>query len=1101
MSQGAQRTVEIIFSAVDNASSTISSLNQSVGGFAGSVNSATQPLANWHDKILQVNGALLAVAAGGIALATSKAATFEEGFAELLTMFSVAPDNIAGFKEAILSYASSSTLALDDIMGAMYQVGSAGYDYSESIDVMRASEELATAGRATAKESFDLIFGTMKAYGAGVEEATRYSDAFLKTIQLGKTNIPEMSSELAKVTPLAAAMGVSVEELGAFLAVTTQKNMSAAESMTALKGILTGINKPTQSAAKEAEHLGFSLSTAEMRTKGLLPYLAEMSQKTGGSAESFGTLFGNVRAFTGAMAAVGTDGGEMMLGYLQKIRESGGTTAEMVAIMGETFNQGFQTMKTATDVFLVSVGEKFLPSFGVITDGVGDIFRNLGEEIRKGDTLKPIFDILDEVGVDLGEFLKAIARNLPEALNNSKGAINDFANGLGRLIDSIKSVFNALAGADISTVEGLTSAIQKFFGIAENLQAIAAKILESWVPFIQKLGEGIGHFASAEVGVTDFIGALLTGAKILNMFSGAVQSTTGWMSSLGDLATVVIAGKMVGAFGMIQTAAAGIAGVLTAPLAGVIFGGAIGIMLEKEYGIIKGLFDKIAQESELFRRFWEGFTLPFTSQDSKDVEDWGKAFDNTVSRIKQNLDKVPGSIQKLREELAAAGHDLSVFDDEYVIDFAIETDRLQQEELMGFVNELNKNIKPELEMESNKVKLAAFKTELDAIKNVLLTPGIDEPELLSIIAEMERKIDGADTSVDLEADIADVEGSINQLSEYINNEEFKATLEAENSKAIEKINATKAEFDAHSEFIVQMKGKDDELTKKIEEVRERIKGIDSIAKFNFEAETTLLDLSITDTKMKIQDLSGQIKWGVDLDTLDAEEKAQQLRMKEELEALKMKFNADSDSLDSMVSSVLQKTEKIKDKDVKVDAKGDAKKELDDTKKSLDSVKNKDVKIDAKGNASAEIQKIQTATIEIKDIDSVVKMLFDVESAKKVKNEMTNMFSGETVKLDLFDQLRSAGDNSGFMTQQQKFIRDEIVAQKRQQDLRNMLAEQQLKNAVLQHQRMADNGGRSETVITVDGTSVSPHLQAIMFEILKDVQIQAQTDYNSFLLGV
>ncbi|MFV8821786.1 phage tail tape measure protein [Faecalibacterium sp. 9] len=78
-----------------------------------------------------------------------------------------------------------------------------------------------------------------------------YTDVLLTTQNLGKTSVDELSSSIGKVIPLAAAYGVTVENLSSGLAVMTANGIATAEATTYTKSMSsTNLAMPVLLSAK-----------------------------------------------------------------------------------------------------------------------------------------------------------------------------------------------------------------------------------------------------------------------------------------------------------------------------------------------------------------------------------------------------------------------------------------------------------------------------------------------------------------------------------------------------------------------------------------------------------------------------------------------------------------------------------------------------------------------------------------------------------------------------------------------------------------------------------------------------------------------------------
>ena len=79
----------------------------------------------------------------------------------------------------------------------------------------------------------------IRAYGMEWEEVNRVSDIAFQTIKLGQTTMGELASSIGGTVPLAATLGVSLEEVMGAMAALTGVTGTTAEVATQLEGIFT----------------------------------------------------------------------------------------------------------------------------------------------------------------------------------------------------------------------------------------------------------------------------------------------------------------------------------------------------------------------------------------------------------------------------------------------------------------------------------------------------------------------------------------------------------------------------------------------------------------------------------------------------------------------------------------------------------------------------------------------------------------------------------------------------------------------------------------------------------------------------------------------
>jgi hypothetical protein len=179
-------------------------------------------------------------------------------------------------------------------------------------------------------------------------------------------------------------------------------------------------------------------------------------------------------------------------------------------------------------------------------------------------TFAPIFDLINEFARNLGADLRVIAQNLPEAF-----AGIDWSN----LIESMRNVGGSIVGlfeaafgdVDLTTVEGLRSAVQRVVDGVAALTNVTAGILESWRPFVSALAEAAERFSQTSEGTQTFVGNILGLGQAVNaivnnfdILTGALTVLSGAMSVLAGTSLI----NAVGGFGSLATAVGGAAAAL-----------------------------------------------------------------------------------------------------------------------------------------------------------------------------------------------------------------------------------------------------------------------------------------------------------------------------------------------------------------------------------------------------------------------------------------------------------------------------------------------------------------------------------------------------------
>ncbi|MFH0997038.1 MAG: phage tail tape measure protein [Pseudomonadota bacterium] len=498
-----EKTVSILFKGVDEISGTMNSISGSLSSFGSSLDSATQPLANLALAVEKVDAAIAILAVGGMIVATTAAGKFQSGMSEIHTLLRESPEVVAAFDRSIEDYARNSTQSLEDIQKAIYQALSANVSYGESIAFVTDAEMLAVAGKSTLTEAVDLLTSTLTAYGAGWNEASNYSDIFLKTVEIGKITIPELSQSLALVAPIAATAGISIEEVGAAMAAMTAGGLTAGPSAEYLRHAITDLIDPAAAARGAFADLGIAYGGAELSAHGLSGKMAEIWEKSNGNIDVIAKLFGNVTSMTAAMV-LGKDSSGYYAKALEELANAAGATDRAYGIMVNNFELVNTRLINSMKLALIDAGIPLLEDWNLLAVGIGNVFKGIDIGLKAG-AFDEVYKDIESFSKQFTEYLNGVAKAVPEAM-----ALIDF----GPLLSSLKELGTAV-GADLESLfgkfdltkpEGLAAAIQKVVDAGTKLSEFSTGIAEGLKPFATEMGELINKALAADTEVTKLAG-------------------------------------------------------------------------------------------------------------------------------------------------------------------------------------------------------------------------------------------------------------------------------------------------------------------------------------------------------------------------------------------------------------------------------------------------------------------------------------------------------------------------------------------------------------------------------------------------------------------
>jgi len=550
------KTVAIIFQGQDDGASAIAakvenSLNslKEAGGLSAltqNLEKATQPLADLAVGALKFEAGFLAAGAAVTIFATKTASDFDTAFRQITTLFDASAEDVSKFRASIIEFASMSSQPIKNITDSLQAAIGSGVDYSKSLGLLSIAEKLAVATRADLTGTTEVLVSTLNAYGMKTDDAGKISDIFFKTIDEGKVEMNELANSFAMVTPLASASGVSMEELGAAVATLTASGVKAGPAIEYLRSLLTNIVKPSKQASEMADELGIKFDAATLKSKGLAGVLLDVGKAVDGDTGKMSKLVGDIGGLVAALALTGPQAARFAE-ILKEMGDVAGATDAAFAKMSGSLDISTAKIANAFRILMINVGTPLLDEFGGVANAITKVFSVLATNVSSG-SLGTLVKYVEGIVGELGAVIDRVGENLPAAL--AKADLSGFTRG----IDAVAGAFGKLfAGINLSTVDGLTKAVE-FAGAAFlGLSRFTAGVIESFKPlfdFLVKLADGAAKMDSS---FFEMAGTISGVATQMNLLAGGIN---GMLPAVEALLNLLIIKQGIGLLGSFKGLAA-----------------------------------------------------------------------------------------------------------------------------------------------------------------------------------------------------------------------------------------------------------------------------------------------------------------------------------------------------------------------------------------------------------------------------------------------------------------------------------------------------------------------------------------------------------------
>lgn len=488
--------------------------------------------------------------------AVSIGSAFETSLAKVTTIADTSKLSTQQLSDQITAMSSKMGVAASDIAEATYQAISAGQDTSNAVAFAGQASKLAAAGFTSSSSAVDILTTALNAYGMSADQATHVSDVLLTTQNLGKTSVDELSASMGKVIPLAAAYGVSVENLSSGLAVMTANGIATAEATTYTKSMLNELGDSGSTVGKILQkQTGKSFAQLNAEGKSLGDVLQILYNSVGGNSTAFAGLWSSVEAGTGALS-LASGGADKFNSVLAQMQDSAGATEAAYETMTDTFQHKVESLQTLAENLGISLYNSMEGSLSDVAQWGIDCLTQLSTALTEGGPEA----MMQAAGEILSDLASGIAEQLPGLMTTGVEIITQLAEDIvaatPAMLDTAAEVLGALVQGIIDAIPDLiTSATEVVTGFVDYLGDNADAIVDAGVQLMESLVTGIANnlpalITSAAGLIAKFAAALIShlpeilscGAELLaTLAQGIVRS----LENLAEAALACIA-KLIG---------------------------------------------------------------------------------------------------------------------------------------------------------------------------------------------------------------------------------------------------------------------------------------------------------------------------------------------------------------------------------------------------------------------------------------------------------------------------------------------------------------------------------------------------------------------------
>jgi TP901 family phage tail tape measure protein len=394
--------------------------------------------------------ALAAVGAAltGVGVAARRAGTdFEASLAKISTLGPEAERTLGRTREAILDTFGSVAVtgSVSDLAEANFLLQSSGRSAEEAITDLRISAEASVAGYTSVTTAVDGLTTVTNAWKESQITTATASDVLFAAVNVGKATFDDIANSIGLVAPLAASAGVRFQEVAAATAVLSNQGLRTSSIMEGLRSAISNILKPTENFRKEYSALATEFGASRLQRDGLLQFLADFEQASGGSRDALNALFSDI---TGQTAVLGLlkNGGRDAAAALQQMETAAGATGRALNTVNETAKAQEQLIRNQISATWTTFGEALnrftLPALEAVARALNDISNNAGFAQRD------VALLLQKSGSELGTGSKGF-----DQANALRGVLTQFQDNPQAFLSSVSTEQLAKLVAELNRLQ------------------------------------------------------------------------------------------------------------------------------------------------------------------------------------------------------------------------------------------------------------------------------------------------------------------------------------------------------------------------------------------------------------------------------------------------------------------------------------------------------------------------------------------------------------------------------------------------------------------------------------------------------------------------
>jgi TP901 family phage tail tape measure protein len=366
----------------ETAISKIEELENGLDNVGDSAENMSNKTSSSLTKVGVAYGALAAAMTAIIAKSVDTAAAFESSMARVQAMSGATAAEFKALEDQAISLGVSTVFSSSQVAEGQAYLAVAGFKANDIIAAMPGLLDLAAAAQMDLGRAADITSNILTGFRLEAEQTGRVSDVLAKAFTSSNTSMEQLGYAMRYAAPIAASLGVSVEETAAAIGILSNAGIQGEMAGTQLRAMFLRLVNPVGDAEKVIEQLGIKTADASGKILPFSDILRQLQTAMSGLTQSAqaeaAALIAGTEAASGFLTLVST-GADELERFTGELQDSGGTAQQIAETQMNTYNGALEEMRSALEGVGIAVGDDFKPAMRAAAEEVTRMLLGLAE--------------------------------------------------------------------------------------------------------------------------------------------------------------------------------------------------------------------------------------------------------------------------------------------------------------------------------------------------------------------------------------------------------------------------------------------------------------------------------------------------------------------------------------------------------------------------------------------------------------------------------------------------------------------------------------------------------------------------------------------------